>query len=332
MIACRSRELGAARPLGVVADQHPLVLFRDPQGSARALEDRCAHRNAPLSMGRVRGGRIECGYHGWTYGADGTLDEVPALNDRHAPPASCAVQTYPVAEQDGFVWVALTDAQPTLAPPGFSHLGERGWTSFTMKTLFKAPIEACLENFLDCPHATFLHRYWFRTPTAKRVRATVRTLLDGAEAEFHEEPRERSMVWWLLAPRRGEMRHTDRFIAPRTSRVDYEFANGLHYIITSSCTAVSENETQVYTVITFRYGRVGPLVRMFFEPLARRIIRQDVRMLGAQYRNINRFGSARFAHTEADLLGRHIAGWRRALDGHHQPPAAGQRTDVDIRL
>jgi hypothetical protein len=201
-----------------------------------------------------------------------------------------------------------------------------------MKTKFEAPVEACLENFLDVPHATFLHRYWFRAPTAKLVKATVRTLADGAEAQFTEEPREKSLVWWLLAPQRGPMQHTDRFIAPRTSRVDYRFPNGLHYTITSSCTALSENETQVYTVITFRYGRIGPLVRLFFEPLARRIIRQDVEMLGAQYRNVARFGGPRFASTRADLLGRHITAWCRALERGEPPPAAGHQYDVELRL
>jgi len=201
-----------------------------------------------------------------------------------------------------------------------------------MKTRFKAPVQACLENFLDCPHATFLHRYWFRAPTAKPVRARVRTLADGVEAEFFEEPRERSFVWWLLAPRRGGMRHVDRFIAPRTSFVEYEFPNGFRYTITSSCSAIDGCTTDVYTVISFRYPGLGWLVRLAFEPLARRIIRQDVQMLEAQYANIARFGEPRFANTRADLLIKHIAAWRGALARGEQPPAAGEQYDVDIRL
>lgn len=332
LIACRSSELTGNRPLAVLADKAPLVLFRDRWRAPRALEDRCAHRNAPLSRGQVRDGRLQCGYHGWTYDCDGLLVEVPALADGTAPAERCSVPRYHAAEQDGFVWVSLGERSPDVAPPRFPHFGEPGWTSFVMKTLFEAPIEACLENFLDCPHATFLHRYWFRAPTARRVQATVRTVPDGAEAEFHDEPRERSLVWWLLAPRRGEMRHTDRFIAPRTSSVAYEFPHGVCYSITSSCTALTPNRTRVYTVISFRYGWIGPLLRLVFEPLARRIIRQDVEMLAAQQRNIERFGGPRFANTRADLLGRHIVAWRRGLERGEPTPAPGQRTDVDIRL
>lgn len=331
-IACRARELGRAAPLAVTIEQRFLVLFRDAAGAPVALEDRCAHRNAPLACGRVRDGRLQCSYHGWTYAADGRVVDVPALGGPPEPGTRAGVRAFHATERDGFVWVALDDARPDVAPVAFPHLGERGWTSFAMKNRFAAPVEDCLENFLDCPHATFLHRHWFRAPTAKRVRATVRTLADGAVAEFFDEPREASLVWWLLAPRRGGMRHTDRFIAPRTSRVDYEFPNGLHYTITSSCTAVSGEETDVYTVISFRYRRIGPLVRLAFEPLARRIIRQDVEMLAAQHRNVARFGGPRYASTRADLLGRHIRAWRRALARGEPPPAAGDALDVDIHL
>jgi len=332
LIACRSRELKAGRALGVVAEGHAMVLFRDARGAAVALEDRCAHRNAPLSIGKVADGSLECAYHGWRYDGQGRVAEVPALPEPESARCAHAVKRYPVSEQDGFVWVSLDDGQPAARPPAFPFLGQPGWTSFTMKTLFRAPVEACLENFLDVPHATFLHRYWFRAATAREIRAVVRTLEDGAEAEFFEEPREGSLVWWLLAPRGGAMRHTDRFIAPRTSRVDYEFPGGLHYVITSSCTPIDGRSTQVFTVISFRYRFLGRLVRLFFEPLSRRIIRQDVKMLDAQYSNVERFGGPSFAHTRADLLGRHIAAWRDALSAGAPPPAAGEAQDVVIRI
>jgi hypothetical protein len=221
---------------------------------------------------------------------------------------------------------------PTASPLPFPHLGEPGWSSFNMKNRFDAPIEACLENFLDCPHANSLHRYWFRTPVARTVRARVRCLADGAEAEYFGEPREKSLVWWLLAPRGGDMRHVDRFIAPRTSRVDYEFPGGLHYIITSSCSAIDERATQVYTVISFHHPWLGPLIRVVFEPLARFIIRQDIEMLAEQYANITRFGGPRFSSTSADLLGKYIVAWRSALAGRRPPPEGGESHEVDLRL
>jgi phenylpropionate dioxygenase-like ring-hydroxylating dioxygenase large terminal subunit len=328
-IAAKARQL-ARKPLKVFLDDRHLVLFRTSSGKIGALEDRCAHRNAPLSEGRICGERLQCPYHGWQYDTEGKLVEVPALQEL-GNASALRVPHYRAVESQGFIWVAL-ESHADAPPPQFPHYGEHGWTSFVMQTRFRGSIEACLENFLDCPHATFVHRYWFRAPTARPVRAVVRTLEDGAVAEFFDEPRKQSLVWWLLAPRGGTMRHTDRFIQPAMSRVDYEFPSGLHYIISSSCTRRTATETEVFTVMSFRWGWLGPLIRLYFEPLSRWIIRQDVAMLAAQHSNIERFGGARFASTRADLLGRYISEWRAALAARTPPPAPGQEQTTEILL
>ena len=74
------------------------------------------------------------------------------------------------------------------------------------------------------------------------------------------------------------------------------------------------------------------MIRLFFEPLARRIIRQDVKILGEQGRNLARYGGAQFVDTAADLLGPHIRAWRNAIDNNTPPPAAGLETHAGIRL
>lgn len=330
-IACRSREL-RQRPVPRTLLGKSVVLFRGPAGQPAALEDRCAHRNAPLSFGRTVDGQLQCPYHGWRYRVDGALAEIPALAEAGAVPDNVRVPSFPCVEQEGYVWVCLHRKSALVRPLGFPHLGEQGWTSFQMCTRFYAPVEACLENFLDCPHASSVHRFWFRTPTQRTVRVIVRALPDGAEAEYFDEPRERSVVWWTLAPKRRRMRHTDRFIAPATTRVDYVFSNGAHYIITSSCTPVSDDITDVYTVITFRHHWLGPLIRLFFEPLSRWIIRQDVHILGQVQNNIARFGGQDFHSSDADLLTAYIWGWRRAICNGEDPPAAGSEKHVTIRL
>ncbi len=108
-------------------------------------------------------------------------------------------------EQNGYIWVCLSDTLGEKKPRMFPYLGDKGWTSFRMKTRFKAPVESCLENFLDCPHATYVHKGWFRSPTDKLVKATVRRLSDGAEAEYFEEPRVRSLVWSFLSPKKSSL-------------------------------------------------------------------------------------------------------------------------------
>jgi phenylpropionate dioxygenase-like ring-hydroxylating dioxygenase large terminal subunit len=308
-----------------------IVVFRSGENEFGAVEDRCAHRNAPLSQGRICAGRLVCPYHGWEYDRQGRVAHVPSLPEGECP-EPIAIERFHAVEQDGFVWIAEGDNPPPWPPPAFAGARDPGWTHFVMQTRFSGTVEACLENFLDCPHAAHVHRYWFRAATGRPVRVNVRTLEDGAIAEFFEEPRKKSLVWWLLAPRRGEMRHTDRFVAPAMSRVDYEFPSGLRYIISSFCTERTAQETEVFTLIAFKWGWLGPLVRLYFEPLSRQIIRQDVQMLAAQQETIARFGGPRFVSTRADVLGRHIVAWRRALRSGSEVPAPGAVETVSIRL
>ncbi|MBI3471855.1 MAG: Rieske 2Fe-2S domain-containing protein [Candidatus Solibacter usitatus] len=198
-IACRSNELRRG-PLATTILERPLVLFRGPEGRAAALEDRCLHRGAALSMGAIGGGVLACPYHGWRYATDGRVVEIPSMPERCPVPRHLRAPSYPLAEQDGFVWVCPAPSPAVERPRRFPLLGEAGWTSFRMKTVFRAPVEDCLENFLDCPHATTVHRSWFRSPASKPVRVVIRSLEDGAVAEYFEEPREKSVVWALLSP------------------------------------------------------------------------------------------------------------------------------------
>ena len=94
----------------------PLVLFREADGSARALLDRCPHRNVPLSVGRCVGGEVECGYHGWRFDGAGTCVEVPGLAEDRADRAVRRVPAFPVVEQDGMVWVAPCGVAPIVGP------------------------------------------------------------------------------------------------------------------------------------------------------------------------------------------------------------------------
>jgi phenylpropionate dioxygenase-like ring-hydroxylating dioxygenase large terminal subunit len=75
-VAAWSSEVGDQPTPRVILDE-PVVLFRKQDGSVAALEDRCAHRHAPLHLGRVVGNGIQCGYHGLVFNAEGRCTQVP---------------------------------------------------------------------------------------------------------------------------------------------------------------------------------------------------------------------------------------------------------------
>ncbi|HEX8823532.1 MAG TPA: Rieske 2Fe-2S domain-containing protein, partial [Archangium sp.] len=102
-ILCASRELGR-KPLARTLQGTPLVLFRNEAGRPAALMDRCPHRNVPLSMGKVVGGQLQCGYHGWRFDAAGQCRAIPGLLGEPEAKSRCA-SSFATREQDGFVWV-----------------------------------------------------------------------------------------------------------------------------------------------------------------------------------------------------------------------------------
>ncbi|WSP93511.1 Rieske 2Fe-2S domain-containing protein [Streptomyces sp. NBC_01233] len=100
------------------------VVFRDTSGAVGVLDELCMHRGASLALGRVEGCGIRCLYHGWKFGADGTIMETPnqpdpRFRERWRAPA------YPVREVGGLIWVYLgpPDKQPEL--PRYSCMVER---------------------------------------------------------------------------------------------------------------------------------------------------------------------------------------------------------------
>ncbi len=255
---------------------------------------------------------------------------MPAVPGESDALPDARISAFSCVEQEGYVWVCLAEQPERALPPVFPYLGEPGWTTFRMFNRFEAPVESCLENFLDCPHATFVHKHWFRTPTNREVRCNVRFLDDGAVAEYFDEPREKSLVWSMLSPSKGDMKHTDRYIASSTTRVDYVFSEDRHYTITSSCTPVDDHLTDVYTVITFRYKQLGALIRLFFEPMSRRIIAQDVATLKLQHQNLARHYNPSFRVIEQDVLLPHIRRWRQSLKAGKQPSGESEPYDVQV--
>src|ERR1700722_13940869 len=125
----RSEEVTGKKPLSVDIGDRPVVLWRDLTGHARALEDRCPHRRAPLSLGCIRKeGWIQCGYHGWSYdGETGRVKEIPNLKNETRFPPLYRAERYAVHEIGGFVRIAL-DVNAVASPTTAVHLPLCGTT------------------------------------------------------------------------------------------------------------------------------------------------------------------------------------------------------------
>lgn len=306
-VACRSDELVGAPLARVVLDTR-LVLFRDASGQARALLDRCAHRNVPLSRGSCEGGQLVCGYHGWCFGGDGVVTKVPALVGEQSGRAR-RVPAYPTLERQGYVWVwADAEVPPSGEPYALPCLEREGYDTIRYEAEIPATLHSTCENILDVPHTAFLHKGLFRGGTPNQITAVVRRKADRVEAEYVGEPRPSGWIARFLAPSGGTVEHFDRFIMPSIAEVEYRLGTENHLVVTSLLTPVSDFVTRMYAVASFKLRLPHAVVQAALKPLAQRVLAQDIVMLAAQTELLQAFDGEQYVSTDVDLLGPHI--WR----------------------
>jgi len=331
-VACESAELGRGKNLAVTILGIPLVLFRARDGAVGALLDRCPHRNVPLSAGRVADNCLQCPYHGWEFATDGRCTRVPGLLADESLRGRNAV-SYPVAESQGFIWVYPSlDAPPQTRPFELPLVGDPHYTHARRQARAKGTLHATIENALDVPHTSFLHRGLFRGSGRRNtITAVVRRWSDHCEAEYVGEPRPQGLVGRVLAPSGGAVVHFDRFFLPSIAQVDYRLGSDTHVCVTSMCTPVSDFDTKLFAMISYRIGKVpGWAIRPFLEPVGRLIFAQDAKILRMQTEAIHRFGGEQFVSTEIDLLGPHI--WRLMKAAALGPVPASADPELEKRV
>jgi phenylpropionate dioxygenase-like ring-hydroxylating dioxygenase large terminal subunit len=157
-VAAWSEAVGDNGVLGLIILKEPVVLYRQGNGEVVALQDRCAHRFAPLSMGHVVGGRIQCPYHGLEYDKSGACVLQPHGNKNI--PSRARVKSYPVAERHKAIWIWMGDKPADRSKiPDFSVMDNAPdlHTTKLDKIMVKANVELVIDNLLDLSHTSYLH-------------------------------------------------------------------------------------------------------------------------------------------------------------------------------
>ena len=152
-----TRDLPPATPIAKIFLNEPVVLFRTEDGEPVALEDKCCHRAAPLSVGKCIGDTIQCGYHGLRFNATGACVEIPGQSKI---PQNATVRSYPVIDRWNMVWIWMGEpekADETTIPEYF-WLNDDGWKSATGYIPMKGNYQLLVDNLLDFTHVTYLHK------------------------------------------------------------------------------------------------------------------------------------------------------------------------------
>lgn len=194
-----ARKLGKD-PVRVEVAGRAYALFRDRNGTARGVLDRCPHRFAPLSKGHVRAdGRLACPYHGWAFdGAGrGASPSQPELT-------KCDVASLEVTERHDYVWIAERGAAPPrpLDEPGFRFCG-----AFAMR--FEAPLHVAFDNFSEDEHTPFVHtRLGWEEKSCGAIGFSAQNFPDRTEVHYDAAQRP-TRVGRLFGIRPGDVFHND---------------------------------------------------------------------------------------------------------------------------
>jgi phenylpropionate dioxygenase-like ring-hydroxylating dioxygenase large terminal subunit len=308
-----------------------IVLFRDSQGRACALEDRCLHRTVQLSKGRLVNGRLQCSYHGWVYNGEGQVTAIPSEGPEVIIKKKCA-RKYDVIERDDYIYIKL-DSESSLPSEPFSMpcYKKKGYTTIRLQNTFENNVTNCAENFVDIPHTTFVHPKIFRDPGVdggEPLEALVTRQKGHVKVSYFGEKKNFGLFSWFLNPKGLDIVHTDEFFMPNITTVNYWFTESKHFIITSQSIPQSDNKTLVYTDLTYNYGIWTKLSRFIVKNQGQKIIDQDIVILKDQMKCIEKFGT-QFSYSPCDIIHTYIETIQKEIQEGRDPE---QLTDKSTRI
>jgi phenylpropionate dioxygenase-like ring-hydroxylating dioxygenase large terminal subunit len=159
-VAAWDRELAQA-PIAVRILGENVALYRKADGTAVALEDACPHRKLPLSLGRIKGDFLECGYHGLTFDCNGVCVKVPGSN---WIPETARVRSYPLELRYGLLWIWMGEPERADAKQihAIAHWDDPTWGVNQGEAITMACNYLHItDNLLDPSHVTWVHQSSF---------------------------------------------------------------------------------------------------------------------------------------------------------------------------
>ena len=233
------------------------VLFRDAGGTAHCLSNVCCHRGAPLNQGICHSdGTLACCQHGWRFGGDGTCTMMPAAPDGAEIPKAARVDSYPVEERYGMLWVLLGDDPEAAAPiPDVPEFEAEGWRWIEYEETWDANYHWAKFSNLDYVHLPVVHgQTWNGSvrPPAHKVESLDETSIGTGIRVKTKRPKG---LWSKLRPAETEVQSRMKFyLSGLTIKVDVEIGGagtGMRFVVLDMSTPIDERTT----TMRFLFGR-----------------------------------------------------------------------------
>jgi vanillate O-demethylase monooxygenase subunit len=223
-VAAWSDDIGDGQLVARTVMDEPIVLYRKGNGEVAAIEDRCAHRFAPLHMGKLVGAdRIQCAYHGLEFDSTGACVRNPH-GAKNIPPRA-RVKSYAVIEKHKAIWIWMGAAPADAAKvPDFGVLDNVPELHTTKRDsiVIRANYQLIIDNLLDLSHTSYLHEGILGN--ADTVESEIKVEQDGDDVvvERHatnSAPPGMFAQFWPNHPPRVDKFTNMRWMAPSTLRL-----------------------------------------------------------------------------------------------------------------
>jgi phenylpropionate dioxygenase-like ring-hydroxylating dioxygenase large terminal subunit len=316
-----SRAVGS-KPHRALVSGIPFVIFRT--GSAlHCLTDRCPHRFAPLSLGRIVEDTLECPYHGWRFDGGGRCRAMPGMLE---PIPNIAVARHPIRELNGLIFIS-PGAETGCPYPG--ALGGPGVVARIVENRVRSNLVDVAENILDATHTHFTHSGILRGLSSRRYRVTV-SVTGGpgwVEARYDGEPRQEGLISRLFEGERSIS--VGRFIAPGIAELEFWGRQRINLATTFYLRQEDEDHVRGFGVLAGpKQSGLGYLKALLFKPLFRIALRQDQIILNAASDNRATLPNAKPVVTQLDILRPHI----EAILRGEQPSVAHAPLKIEMEL
>lgn len=251
-------ELRAA-PLAVKLLGKRLVIARTSAGLT-CLDDRCAHRGAALSLGKVVGDCIECPYHGWQYNNSGACTLIPSREEL-TKQLKGAVPAYHITEKSGLIWVSLKE--PVYAPPEFPEFDDDAYRLMEYPTYdWRTSSTRRLENFVDFAHFPFIHDGSIGVRSSPRVEGTTKTWREGPVLRFERSGiKEPNLAWnrELMGVKEDLIDPINEYhvTMPHTVRLIRKFTDTCTYVLFMAVSPTDGKTSRSFTLAARNYARDG---------------------------------------------------------------------------
>ena len=298
VVICKSEQLKKIPvSLELLGKQFVLYRYKD---EVIALEDRCPHRNVPLSCGRTTSRGIKCPYHGWEFDKEGNCIDIPGLKDFVSKPFY-KVKNYIAYEKGGLVWVKEKSFQKEI-PYLPEYFNNPKYINFSFTSKSKVSMLNALENFLDGTHTNFVHAGLIRSDNKrKKVTAELKIISNGLEINYLGEDSQSGAISKLFEGKRTKS--IARFTMPNIAELEYYDNKGLRAAFFVHFKVINQQITEVIVNV---YIRKIPILNWLIKPILTPFLyialQQDKRILEKQRLNIAKFGKEHFINTKLDLL------------------------------